>query len=307
MDTVGRAPQTAAGELAKSGPKLLVGLGELLWDQLPGGQQLGGAPANFAYHASGLGNRGLIASRIGSDGLGRQAVERLHELELDSSYLQIDETHPTGLVRVELDESGQPAYSIRENVAWDFLEWTDRWHQLAEEAHVVCFGSLAQRFPQSRRTIRCFLEALDHDCLSIFDVNLRQSYYSAESVSQSLQLAKVLKVSEEERSSLSHLLHLNAGSGRDWARQVLRDYGLELVCITRAAQGCLLVTESEWAEHPGFPVRVADAVGAGDAFTAALSHQLLRGRPLRRIAETANCLGAWVASQVGAMPAIPWR
>jgi len=176
----------------------IVGIGEVLWDLLPGGKQLGGAPANFAYMSNLLGDHGIVASRIGSDPLGREMAEAMQQLGLTTSYLQTDETHSTGTVGVKVDPTGQPEFTITPSVAWDFLDWTPLWEELAGQADVVCFGTLAQRSPNSRVTIRRFLQAVRTDTLRVFDVNLRQTFFSAEVLSESLKYSDVVKLNDLE-------------------------------------------------------------------------------------------------------------
>jgi fructokinase len=282
---------------------IVVGLGELLWDLLPSGKQLGGAPANFAYITSLLGDNGIPASSLGDDALGTEAIHRLGELALSTSFVQKDPHHPTGTVRVEVDGAGQPRFEISENVAWDFLDWTPQWQQLAEQADAVCFGSLGQRSEQSRSTIRKFLLALRGNAVKVMDVNLRQNFYTAEVLAQSMKLATIVKLNHEELPRIMRLFELESRGQEDSARRLLSSYNLKLVCITRGNGGSLLWSAEECSEHPGFKVKVADTVGAGDAFTAALVHGYLRGTPLAEINETANRVGAWVASQSGATPA----
>jgi fructokinase len=282
----------------------IVGLGELLWDLFPAGKQLGGAPANFAYHSAALGNQGLIASRVGDDELGREALDQLSRLGLPTDYVQTDPTHPTGTVEVQVDEQGQPDYIITENVAWDFMEWTPAWQKLAAQTDAVCFGSLAQRSPQSRDTIRQFIKAVPSGNTRIYDVNLRQAFFSKEILTESLSLSEVVKLNDIELPQVIDILGLSGGNQEEGARALLQAYHLKLVCVTRGAHGSLLVTDTESAEHPGFPIKVADTVGAGDAFTVALVHHYLRKTPLAKIAEAANRMGSWVATQVGAMPAM---
>jgi fructokinase len=279
-----------------------VGLGEVLWDLLPQGKQLGGAPANFAYMAALLGHRGVVASSAGRDALGDELQRKLVELGLDTSLLQLDPAHPTGTVKVHLDAEGQPTYEITEGVVWDFLEWTPNWRQLAASVSVICFGSLAQRSPQSRATIQEFLAAAPKASLRIFDVNLRQKFFSADILSESLRLANVAKLNDQELPVVMRELSLRFDGEESSAERLRRTFGLKLVCVTRGSKGSLLVTESGRDEHPGFPVRVVDSVGAGDAFTAAFAHHLLRGSSLRATNEAANRMGAWVASQSGATP-----
>src|SRR5246127_1004148 len=281
-----------------------IGLGELLWDMFPEGKQLGGAPANFAYMTRLLGDEGIVASRVGTDALGRAAGRRLERLGLHASHLQLDRAYPTGTVKVSVDPTGQPTFEIAESVAWDFFEWTPEWRSLAERADAVCFGSLAQRCPQSRATIRQFLSAVRPGTTRVFDVNLRQSFYNAETLSESAKLADIMKVNNDELPIVAKLLHIpfiyDEVRAAHWLRDIL---GLKLVCITRGAKGSLLVTAQEISEHLGFRIHVADTVGAGDAFTAALVYHYLRHASVTTLNEAANRMGAWVSSEVGATPA----
>ncbi|PYU05760.1 MAG: carbohydrate kinase [Acidobacteria bacterium] len=286
---------------------LVVGLGELLWDLFPKGKQLGGAPANFAYITALLGDSGMVASRVGDDRLGQEALWHLKSSGLDVSRIQRDPTHPTGTVKVEVDLRGQPEYHISENVAWDFLEFSEDWVSLARATHAVCFGSLAQRNSVSRATIRAFLSALPSFAIGIFDVNLRQSYFSGDLLRDSARHATILKLNHEEFPRFLDLLRCPLkGSERSdifAARWLCRELGIRLVCITRGPAGSALITAESHHEHPGFSVKIADTVGAGDAFTAALVHHALRGSSLAAMNVAANRMGAWVASQEGAMPA----
>ncbi len=281
---------------------LVVGLGEVLWDLFPEGKQLGGAPANFAYITNLLGDRGIIASRVGDDAFGDEIQQRLGTLGLEASYLQSDSARPTGTVRVRVDQDGQARFEITDMVAWDFLEWTPAWESLAQQADAICFGSLAQRSPASRETIHKFLGAARPGTARIFDVNLRQAFYSAKVLSESLKFADIAKLNAEELPRVVELLGIPHHGEQPSAERLRFAYGLKLVCVTRGAHGSLLVSESERHEHPGFRVQVADTVGAGDAFTAALVHHFLRGAGLAAMNEAANRIGAWVASCVGATP-----
>ena len=286
---------------------LVVGLGELLWDLFPKGKQLGGAPANFAYITALLGDSGIVASRVGDDRLGQEALWHLKSSGLDVSRIQRDPTHPTGTVKVEVDLRGQPEYHISENVAWDFLEFSEDWISLARATHAVCFGSLAQRNSVSRATIRAFLSALPSFAIGIFDVNLRQSYFSGDLLRDSARHATILKLNHEEFPRFLDVLRCPLrGSERSdisAARWLCRELGIRLVCITRGPAGSALITAESHHEHPGFSVKIADTVGAGDAFTAALVHHALRGSSLAAMNAAANRMGAWVASEEGAMPA----
>lgn len=280
----------------------VVGLGEVLWDMLPQGKQLGGAPTNFAYMCGLLGHHAVVASAIGTDALGEELPKRLNELKLDTSSIQVSREHPTGTVNVALDGDGQPKYEIEENVAWDFLVWTPGWQQIAARADVICFGTLAQRSAISRETIQAFLRATPPNAIRIFDVNLRQTFFSADVLAESLRLANVAKLNDTELPVVMSLLGLTSNDETSSAACLRSAFGLDLVCVTRGDRGSLLVRETEFDEHPGFSVRVPDLVGAGDAFTAALAHHLLHGSSLRVMDEAANRMGAWVASQPGGTP-----
>ena len=282
---------------------IIVGLGELLWDIFLEGKCFGGAPANFAYHISALGHKGIIASRIGKDRLGKEIIDVIAALGLIMEYIQIDPNHPTGTVDVRIDSNGHPKYTITENVAWDFFEFDEKWKILAEKADAVCFGSLAQRSSESGTTIIEFLRHTGKETVRIFDINLRQNFYSPEIITQSLKISSILKLNDEELPILIDLLgYQKKESEEELCRLLIEKYGLDLVCLTKGRNGSLLVNERETVKHPGRKVTVIDTVGAGDAFTAALAIQYLKGSSLERISEAANKLGSWVASQAGATP-----
>jgi len=281
---------------------VVVGLGELLWDILPKGKELGGAPANFAYMTSLLGDKGIVASRVGKDRLGNAAARRLLRLGLRTTYIQVDTGHPTGTVKVDVDPEGQPLFEIIENVAWDFFEWNSMWQTLAEHTDAVCFGSLAQRCPQSHETIRTFLRTVKPGTVRVFDVNLRQSFYSPQILTESAKQADIIKLNEQELPKVLQLLDAPAGNDVESANWLIKTCGLKLVCVTRGAKGSLLVSKKETHEHSGFPAQVADTVGAGDAFTAGLVHSYLRGGTMEEMNDAANRMGSWVASKVGATP-----
>jgi len=289
-------------------PHLILGIGELLWDLLPEGPRLGGAPANFTVMAGRLGNHAAILSRIGRDDLGRRAVELLDPLPADTEYLQIDPVHETGRVTVALKD-GQPEYVIHEPAAWDFMELTDNWVRLAERADAICFGSLAQRALETRQTIQTLAAQTQSSCVRVFDVNLRAPFYSSEVLQESLELATVMKMNDAELPLVLGLLGLPGADGADpealriGAERLLAEFPtLRMVAMTRGAYGSLLVTRTEWHQHPGVPATVEDTIGAGDAFTAALTHYLLRGADLATLNEAGNRWGSWVASHAGAMP-----
>jgi fructokinase len=288
----------------KAEPFKIVGLGELLWDLLPAGKQLGGAPANFAYITTLLGDEGIAASCVGSDDLGDEAIRRLKQLGVSTTFIQRDTDHPTGKVNVKLDRTGQPSFEICAPVAWDFLKWTAQWQTLAEQADAVCFGSLAQRSAVSRSTICCFLDATPVQTLRVFDVNLRQNFYTKEILSNSMQRARIAKLNHDEVPRVMQLLGFEPRDVESSAQRLLSLYNLELVCVTRGQAGSLLVRQDACCQHPGFPVKVRDTIGAGDAFTAALVHEFLRRSSLDRMNAVANQIGAWVASEAGAMPVL---
>ncbi|HKV05584.1 MAG TPA: carbohydrate kinase [Candidatus Acidoferrales bacterium] len=275
-----------------------------MWDLLPSATFLGGAPANFAYMTNLLGDRGIVASRVGDDDLGREACRVMQELGLSTAYVQRDRQHPTGTAGVFIDSAGQPTFTIKESVSWDFLEWTESWEQLSARADVVCFGSLAQRSPISTATIEQFLQNTPKKTLLVFDVNLRQPFYSAEMLRKSLQYADIVKLNDQELLQVASLLGFDSGDEETLARRLLSNCKLRLVCLTRGARGSLLVSEERTVEHKGLSVKVADAVGAGDAFAACLAHHYLRGKSLEEISESANRFASWVATQVGATPTI---
>jgi fructokinase len=286
--------------------KKIAGLGEVLWDLLPQRTCLGGAPANFAYITTLMGDQGIVASRVGEDSRGVEALRRMEELGLDIEHVQTDREHPTGTVKVELEGDGQARFEIAQPVAWDFLEWTPDWQRLAEDADAVCFGSLAQRSEKSRAAIHRFLGATSAHTVKVFDVNLRQSYYSHKILSESMKTADIVKLNNEELPIIMGLSGFRHKDERSSAERLRDTYELKMVCVTRGGRGSLLLRGREASEHPGFQVKVADTVGSGDAFTAGLVHEYLHGAPLELMNEVANLVGAWVASEAGAMP-VPKR
>lgn len=284
-----------------------VGLGELLWDFLPQGPRLGGAPANFAYIAGLLGNRSVVASRLGRDDLAARALQQLRDSGLDTNFIQTDAAQPTGKVLVHIDDHGQPRYEICGPVAWDFLELSPEWRSLAALTSAVCYGSLAQRSETSRSTILQFLELVSPAAVRVFDVNLRQNFYSASVLLDSARHATIIKLNDEELPVITKLFDApctpaSPGYPRCALEWMLDKTGANLVCMTRGAAGSVLATHHAFDQHNGVRIQIADAVGAGDAFTAALVHHYVRGASLPEMNEAANCMGAWVASCPGAMP-----
>ena len=297
-----RAQTVRVGDTDQAGGRTVVGLGELIWDLLPGGRTLGGAPSNFAHHARLLGDRAVVASRVGEDELGREALGRLARAGVAADYVQTDPEHPTGTVAVEIDAGGEARFTVNPGSAWDYIELTPRWAELARVADAVCFGTLGQRHPRARSTIHGFLALTRPDSLRLFDVNLRHSFFTAEMLAASLRLASVVKFNSDELSAAAGMLGLRASREAELSRLLIDSYGLDLVAITRGAGGSLLVSGDEAVEHHGYSVRVADTIGCGDAFAAALAHCLLDGLSLDEAGAAANRMGAWVATRAGATP-----
>ena len=280
---------------------LIVGLGEILWDLLPGGKQLGGAPANFAYHAMALGAESHPVSAVGDDGPGAEILARLGDAGLDTRTVAVLPGRPTGTVTVKLDAGGIPDFTIHEGVAWDHIPFSPGLKNLAAETDAVCFGTLAQRSDTSRTTIRRFLECTQPDCLRICDVNLRQKFYSRGIIHESLVLSDVLKLNDQELPVLAKLLSMK-GTESAIIAELFSVYELDLVALTLGEKGSRLFRRDDESFLEAPKVRVADTVGAGDAFTAALAVGLLTGLPLRTLHENATRLAAFVCTQRGAMP-----
>ena len=284
----------------------LVGIGEVLWDLLPGGRQLGGAPANFTYHARALGADARIISRIGHDELGREALDRLTKLGVPTDCIEVDRTLPTGTVGVEVAADGQPQFTIHEHVAWDALSGEPAGRLAVAAADAICFGTLAQRSEPARSSIISLVAAARPKALRIFDVNLRQNYFSSRLINESIAFADVLKLNETELPQLATMFDLT-GDERSQIRQLAERNLLRVVAYTRGGRGSLLFAEGRWSEHPGFPTKVADTIGAGDSFTAAMTLGLLAGWPLDEIHLRASEVAAYVCSQPGATPVLPER
>ena len=292
-------------EVKEEKKPLVVGIGEILWDILPSGKKLGGAPANFAYHAGELGCEAYIISSVGNDKLGNEILDILNTLGLNSHYIQIDECHPTGTVEVQLDNNGIPSYIIHENVAWDYIKVNEKCLELMKNADAVCFGSLSQRSETSREAILKLLNNTNNNCIKIFDINLRQNFYNREIIINSLAHANVLKLNELELSIVSDLLGINGGEESEKLRKLQKKYSLRLIALTKGDCGSILFNGERISKHPGFKVEVLDTVGAGDAFTAAVTVGLIKKWDLDTINDFANKLGGYVCTQQGATPKIP--
>jgi len=283
---------------------LLIGLGELLWDVLPGGERLGGAPANFSYHAAALGAVSLPVSTVGMDERGERALRELEAKGLSTAGIAVTDRYPTGYVEAILDDRGVATYRFPDDVAWDHLEINDAARAAATRAAAVCFGTLCRRSPDSRRVIEGYLRRLPPAVVKVFDVNLRQHFYSPEIVRTSLEQADIVKLNDDELVVLSGYFQLT-GDASNQLRQLRERFGLELAILTRGGQGSLLVSAAEISDHPGITASLVDTIGAGDSFTAMVTMGILLGLPLTEINDRANRLAAWVCSRPGAMPAIP--
>jgi fructokinase len=281
--------------------QVVVGFGELLWDCFPRSRRPGGAPANVAYHAARLGHRGVVVSRVGADPDGETLREHLRRHVLGDEHVQLDPRRPTGTVSVDDSDPSDPRYTIHEDVAWDHIELDAALERLAGEVAAVCFGTLAQRSEPTREALHRFLDRA-RGALRVYDVNLRQRFWDRARIERSLDAADVVKLNQDEVVTLAGELDAGPGDPRTFARAMRSRHGVGLVCVTRGADGCLLLDDAQEVDLPGRPIEVADSVGAGDAFTAGLISGRLRGWPLERCAHLANELGARVASREGAMP-----
>ena len=294
--------------------KYVIGIGEALFDCLPEGRKLGGAPANFAYHVSQFGLNGCAISAIGKDELGEEIVEKFNAVHLNHVLPVVEQ--PTGTVKVTLDGKGVPQYEICLGVAWDNIPLTDEMVEIARNAQAVCFGSLAQRSERSRATIQAFLNATPKDALRVFDINLRQSWYTAEVVAESLQRANILKINDEELDVVAtmllgestipgQLIAEDAAKTRRVCRELISRYDLEMLILTCGAIGSYVFTLEEESYIATPKVKVADTVGAGDSFTATFVAQLLSGKAIREAHRKAVAVSAFVCTQNGAMPVLP--
>ncbi|MBP5713424.1 MAG: carbohydrate kinase [Prevotella sp.] len=284
--------------------RYIVGLGEALWDVLPEGKKLGGAPANFAYHAGQFGLDTIAISALGEDALAEETIEALKEHGLN--YLMPRVPYPTGTVQVTLAEGGIPTYEIKEGVAWDNIPYTDEMAEIAKNARAVCFGSLAQRNKVSRENIRKFLADTPADCLKICDINLRQQFYSKEVLEDSFQLCNILKINDEELVVVNRMFGYDGLDMRQTCEKMVQDYGLKMLVLTCGTNGSYVFTDDGLTSFQDTPkVEVADTVGAGDSFTGSFCACILNGKPVQEAHKTAVQISAFVCTQNGAMPTIP--
>lgn len=292
----------------------VIGLGEALFDCLPTGRKLGGAPANFAYHVSQFGFDSCAISAIGDDELGQEIIDTFDKVGLHYCLPKVD--FPTGTVQVTLNDKGIPQYEICLGVAWDNIPLTDELLAIAKEAKAVCFGSLAQRSATSRATINAMLEAMPADTLKVFDINLRQSWYSAEVIENSLKHSNILKINDEELDVVApmllnvevhpeQLIATDKEKTLQVCRQLIEGYALDMVILTCGTNGSYVITKDEYSFVPTPKVEVADTVGAGDSFTGSFIAKLLQGASIKDAHETAVKVSAFVCTQSGAMPVLP--
>ncbi|MDO4571615.1 MAG: carbohydrate kinase [Planctomycetia bacterium] len=284
----------------------VAGLGEVLWDCFEGGRRPGGAPANAAFQTNQLGAKGIVFSRVGADSLGEELVSFLASQNLEVSCVQKDPHHPTGTVSARLSPDGTAEYTIHESVAWDFLLLDNAWRSTLATLDAICFGTLAQRSAVSCRAIRETLKMVPDRTLKVFDVNLRQDYYSRAILEESLRLAHVVKLNEDEVEVVSRLLDLPGTSLEAFGEGCAEKFDLRKVCITRGAEGCLLLeknaTRTLSVAVPGEPACVVDTIGCGDAFSAAFIYAELSATDLDTQARFSNAVGTLVATQSGGMP-----
>ena len=281
----------------------IVGLGEVLWDVLPEGKQLGGAPANFAYHVSQFGHDALAISAVGNDALGDETLEALNVRHLQHLMPRVD--YPTGTVQVTLDDDGIPTYVIREGVAWDNIPFTAELEDVAQNTRAVCFGSLAQRSPVSRATIQAFLNAMPKDSLKIFDITLRQNFYNKEIIREALTACNILKINDEELVLIGRLFEHPGLDIENKCWLLLGKYNLDMLVLTCGVNGSYVFTPGSVSFQETPPVEVADTVGAGDSFTGTFVSGLLAGKSIEETHRLAVGVSAYVCTCKGAMPKLP--
>ncbi|MCI7470625.1 MAG: carbohydrate kinase [Bacteroidales bacterium] len=285
--------------------EIVVGMGEALWDVLPEGKKIGGAPANFAYHVSQFGLPSCVVSAIGDDALGKEIIENFTSKGLDQLIAEVP--YPTGTVQVEIDQTGIPLYDIKENVAWDNIPYTEHLDALAKRTKAVCFGSLAQRNVVSRETINHSLDTMpkDDDSLIVFDVNLRQGFYNKEILCKSMQNCNILKINDEELITVSRMFGYPGIDLQDKCWILLGKYNLKMLILTCGINGSYVFTPGNVSFQPTPKVEVADTVGAGDSFTAAFIASILKGKSVTEAHTIAVKTSAFVCTQKGAMPILP--
>lgn len=284
---------------------IVAGMGEVLWDMLPDGRKIGGAPANFAYHVSQFGLPGCVVSAVGPDALGAEIINTFAAKGLAQHIAEVP--YPTGTVKVELDEKGIPEYDITEHVAWDNIPFTPALKELAARTKAICFGSLARRSPVSRATIGKFIDAMPEtdDTLRVFDINLRQHFYSKELILESLDLCNILKINDEELMIVANMLGLESKTYAEQCWFLVETFNLKCLILTCGIKGSYVFSAGNVSFLPTPEVEVADTVGAGDSFTAAFVASILKGATIGEAHRRAVDVSAFVCSCSGAMPALP--
>lgn len=284
---------------------MIVGMGEALWDVLPEGKKIGGAPANFAYNVSQFGLPSCVVSAVGDDPLGHEIIENFTEKQLNLLIAEVP--YPTGVVNVEIDAAGVPQYDIKENVAWDNIPYTEELRDLARRTRAVCFGSLAQRNIVSRETVNAFLDDMPKDdgTLVVFDVNLRQSFYTPEILCNSMKRCNILKINDEELVTVSRMFGYPGIDLQDKCWILLGKYNLKMLILTCGINGSYVFTPGNVSFQPTPKVDVADTVGAGDSFTAAFIAGIIKGLPVTEAHSLAVRTSAYVCTCQGAMNRLP--
>ncbi len=285
--------------------QLVVGMGEALWDMLPEGRKIGGAPANFAYHVSQFGLDSRVVSAVGDDELGNEILANFAEKKLECQIEKVP--YPTGTVQVELDEKGVPRYDIKEGVAWDNIPFTTSLQELAKKTDAVCFGSLAQRNSVSRETINRFIDEMPQEehVLKIFDINLRQHFYSKELIEESIKKCNILKINDEELAIVSQMFGFADIDFKEQCKLLLTKYNLKMLILTCGVDGSYVFSSGEMSFLETPRVKVADTVGAGDSFTGAFVAAILKGLEMKEAHRLAVNVSAFVCTQNGAMPELP--
>ena len=285
--------------------RYIVGIGDILWDCLPEGRKIGGAPANFAYYTKQFGYDSMLVSAVGDDDLGMEIREVLDRAGLE--YILDVPGYPTGTVEIDLDENGIPSYDIKENVAYDFIPFTPELEEVARKCNVACFGSMTQRNPVSRNTIRRFLETMPQtgETYKVFDINLRQHFYDKEIIAESLRLCNVLKINDEELVVVKDMFRYEGGSYREVCLKIISEWNLKYLILTCGTNGSYIFTENESSFMETPVVNVADTVGAGDSFISAFMASILKGQDIRTAHKLAVKISAYICTRYGAMLDLP--
>ena len=278
-----------------------VGIGELLWDLLPTGKLVGGAPSNFAYHTQQQGAFSCIVSAVGNDSNGKEIKEALLEKNLTTDYIQTVD-YPTGTVDVNLNPLGEPSYSINENVAWDYISLPKNIDKQIKHTAILCFGSLAQRNAHTRNSIKKIIQKVNDDCLIVFDTNIRQSYYNKEIIQESLEICNVLKLNVDELAILRSLFNLKGLDDKVVIEKLMKQYNLKLVALTYGSKGSVLITPTDESQLETPKINVIDTIGAGDSFTATMAMEFVKGQSLDKVHQRAIEVSSFVCQSNGAMP-----